>query len=91
MDMFGVVVLIFLVIDFFGNIVVFFVVLKGVVFGCCLCVVFCELVFVLGLLLFFFIFGEYIFSGFGLFCEVIGIVGGIILFVIVMCLIFLLF
>lgn len=88
MEIFSIAVLIFLVIDPFGNIAIFLSALSGVPAARRTKVILRELLFALVLLLLFLTFGEHILTALGLSREAISIAGGIILFVVAMRLIF---
>ncbi|AYC30942.1 MarC family protein [Pseudomonas cavernae] len=88
MDIFSIALLLFFVMDPFGNIAIFIAALKSVAPERRVRVALRELLFALVLLLLFLTFGDKILSGLGLSREATAIAGGIILFVIAMRLIF---
>lgn len=88
MDIVSIAVLLFFVMDPFGNIAIYIAALKNVAPERRMRVALRELLFALVLLLIFLTFGDKILSGLGLSREATAIAGGIILFVIAMRLIF---
>ncbi len=88
MDIFGIAVLLFFVMDPFGNIAIYLAALKNVAPKRRVLVALRELLFALGLLMLFLSCGDSILSGLGLSREATAIAGGIILCVIAMRLIF---
>ncbi|UVE17911.1 MarC family protein [Pseudomonas sp. LS44] len=88
MDIFSIALLLFFVMDPFGNIAIFIAALKNVAPERRVKVALRELLFALVLLMLFLTFGDKILSGLGLSREATAIAGGIILFVIAMRLIF---
>ncbi|CAD5107421.1 MarC family protein [Zestomonas carbonaria] len=88
MDILGIAVLLFFVMDPFGNIAIYIAALKNVAPKRRVLVALRELLFALVLLMLFLTFGDKILSGLGLSREATAIAGGIILFVIAMRLIF---
>ncbi|MCY1284978.1 hypothetical protein D9M68_295030 [compost metagenome] len=88
MDILSIAVLLFFVMDPFGNIAIYIAALKNVEPQRRMRVALRELLFALALLMLFLTFGDKILSGLGLSREATAIAGGIILFVIAMRLIF---